>query len=41
MTLPWAARGLKITYVVRDWQSGGTVMAAALACHEKLAELAT
>ncbi|GAA3482136.1 hypothetical protein GCM10018966_066680 [Streptomyces yanii] len=35
MSLPWAARGLKIPYVVRnDWQSRGLAMAAALRkCH--------
>ncbi|MDT9688888.1 hypothetical protein Q5762_11100 [Streptomyces sp. P9(2023)] len=42
MSLPWAARGLKIPYMVRnDWQSRGLAMAAALTCHKKLAKLAT
>ncbi|MFD4529662.1 hypothetical protein ACFWP7_38320 [Streptomyces sp. NPDC058470] len=40
MSLPWAARGLKIRYVVRnDWQSRGLAMAAALACYKKIATL--
>ncbi|MFI1200416.1 hypothetical protein ACH4VR_13340 [Streptomyces sp. NPDC020883] len=40
MSLPWAARGLKIPYVVRnDRQS--LAMAAALSCYKKLAKLAT
>ncbi|MGW1730885.1 hypothetical protein [Streptomyces sp. NPDC001937] len=42
MSLPWAARGLKIPYVVRNgWQSRRLAMAAALTCYEKLAKLAT
>ncbi|WP_281394863.1 hypothetical protein [Streptomyces rectiverticillatus] len=42
MSLPWAARGLEIPYVVRnDRQSRGLVMAAALTCYKKLAKLAT
>ncbi|MFJ1740946.1 hypothetical protein ACIOG4_20005 [Streptomyces microflavus] len=42
MSLAWAPRGLKIGYVVRnDRQSRGLAMAAALACHKKLAKLAT
>ncbi|MGX1851710.1 hypothetical protein [Streptomyces sp. NPDC055299] len=42
MSLPWAARGLKIPYVVRnDWQGRGQAMAAALTCYKKLAKLAT
>ncbi|WP_267899084.1 hypothetical protein [Streptomyces corynorhini] len=42
MSLPWAARGLKIPCVDRnDWQGRSTVMAAALACYKKLAKLAT
>ncbi|AJC60197.1 hypothetical protein GZL_07647 [Streptomyces sp. 769] len=41
MSLPWAARGLKIPYVVRnDRQSRGPV-AAALNCYKKLAKPAT
>lgn len=42
MTLPGAARGLKIPYVVRnDWQSRGLAAAAALNYYKKLAKLAT
>ncbi|WP_406365478.1 hypothetical protein [Streptomyces sp. NBC_01546] len=42
MSLPWAARGLKIRYVVRnDWQSRGLARAAALTCYKKLTKLAT
>ncbi|MEU9963162.1 hypothetical protein [Streptomyces malaysiensis] len=42
MSLPWAARGLKIRYMVRnDRQSRGQAMAAALTCYKKLAKLAT
>ncbi|MEV6368796.1 hypothetical protein AB0L86_18105 [Micromonospora musae] len=42
MSLPWAARGLKIPYVVRnDRQSRGLAMATALTCYKKLAKLAT
>ncbi|MCL7376578.1 hypothetical protein [Streptomyces sp. 35G-GA-8] len=42
MSLPWAARGLKIPYVVRnDWQSRGLAMSSAVTCHKKLAKLAT
>ncbi|MGW7441305.1 hypothetical protein [Streptomyces sp. NPDC054849] len=42
MSLPWAARGLKIPYVVRnDWQSRGLAMSAALTCCKKLAKHAT
>ncbi|MFD3491992.1 hypothetical protein ACFWWB_15705 [Streptomyces sp. NPDC058690] len=42
MSLPWAARGLKIPYVVRnDWPSRGLATAAALTCYRKLAKLAT
>ncbi|WP_267896257.1 MULTISPECIES: hypothetical protein [Streptomyces] len=42
MSLPWAARALKIPYGVRDdRQSRGPVMAAAPTCYEKLAKLAT
>ncbi|WP_277762471.1 hypothetical protein [Streptomyces sp. IB2014 016-6] len=40
MSLPWAARGLKIPYVVRnDWQRRGLAMAA-VTCYKKLAKLA-
>lgn len=42
MSLPCAARGLKIPYVVRnDWQSRGLTMAATLTCYKKLAKPAT
>ncbi|WP_281791559.1 hypothetical protein [Streptomyces sp. MK37H] len=42
MSLPWAARGLKIPNLVsNDWQSRGLAMAAALICYKKLAKLAT
>ncbi|MET7982604.1 MULTISPECIES: hypothetical protein [unclassified Streptomyces] len=42
MSLPWAARGLKIPYVVRnDRQSRGLAMVTALSCHKRLAKLAT
>jgi hypothetical protein len=42
MSLPSAARALKIPYVVRnDWQSLGLAMAASLTCYKKLAKLAT
>ncbi|MFJ8863764.1 hypothetical protein ACIRD8_35815 [Streptomyces sp. NPDC102451] len=42
MSLPWAARGIKIPYVVRnDWQSRGLTLAAALTYGKKLAERAT
>lgn len=42
MSLPWAARGLKISYTVRnDWQSRDLAMAAALICYKKLAKHAT
>ncbi|MEY9997014.1 hypothetical protein ABIE67_009046 [Streptomyces sp. V4I8] len=42
MSLPRAARGLKIPYVARnDWQSRGLAIAAALTCYKKLAKLAT
>ncbi|MER7418810.1 hypothetical protein ABT346_18855 [Micromonospora peucetia] len=42
MSLPWATRGLKIRYVVRnDRQSRGLAMATALTCYKKLARLAT
>ncbi|WP_257788924.1 hypothetical protein [Streptomyces malaysiensis] len=42
MSLPWAARGLKIRYVVRnDRQSRGQAMATALTCDKKLAKRAT
>ncbi|MER5432370.1 hypothetical protein [Streptomyces sp. NPDC002588] len=41
MSLPWAAHGLKIPYIIRnDWQSRGLAMAAALTCYKKLATLA-
>ncbi|WP_392756879.1 hypothetical protein [Streptomyces sp. LN590] len=40
MSLPWAARGLKIPYVVRnDWQSRGLAMAAAAGGQTPLAQL--
>ncbi|MEK0096970.1 hypothetical protein WDA79_00340 [Streptomyces sp. A475] len=36
MSLPWAAHGLKIPYVVRSgWQSRGPAMAAAQNCYKK------
>ncbi|WP_175436698.1 hypothetical protein [Streptomyces hawaiiensis] len=36
MSLPWAARGLKIPSAVRnDWQSRGLAMTAALTCYKK------
>ncbi|WP_267887315.1 hypothetical protein [Streptomyces sp. WM6372] len=42
MSLPRAARALKIPYVVRnDRQSRGLAMAAALTCHKELAKRAT
>ncbi|MFD5111955.1 hypothetical protein ACFVWX_27285 [Streptomyces sp. NPDC058220] len=42
MSLPWAARGLKIPYVAHnDRQNRGLAMAAALTCYKKLAKLAT
>jgi hypothetical protein len=42
MSLPWATRGLKIPYVVRnDRQSRGPAMATALSYYKKLAKLAT
>ncbi|WP_285439538.1 hypothetical protein [Streptomyces sp. ISL-96] len=42
MSLPWAARGLKIPYVDRnDRQSRGLAMAPALSCYKKLAKPAT
>lgn len=37
MSLPWAARGLKIPYLVRsDWQIRGLAMAGALTCYQPL-----
>ncbi|WP_329363024.1 hypothetical protein [Streptomyces sp. NBC_01483] len=42
MSLPWAARSLKIRYMVRNGRQGrGRAMAAALTCYKKLAKLAT
>ncbi|WP_255292645.1 hypothetical protein [Micromonospora sp. WMMA1996] len=41
MSLPWATRGLKIPYVVRnDRQSRCLAMATALTCYKKFARLA-
>ncbi|WP_367827217.1 hypothetical protein [Streptomyces sp. LMG1-1-1.1] len=41
MSLPWAACGLKIRYVVRDdWPSRGLAIAAALTCCKKRTKLA-
>ncbi|WP_275461137.1 hypothetical protein [Streptomyces noursei] len=42
MSLPWAVRGLKIPYVVRNYrQSRDLAMAAALNCYKKYATLGT
>ncbi|MDF3302517.1 hypothetical protein P3H78_28655 [Streptomyces sp. K1PA1] len=42
MSLPWAARGLKIPYRVRNGRQGrGQAMGAALTCYKKRAKLAT
>ncbi|MFG2477057.1 hypothetical protein [Streptomyces fagopyri] len=42
MSLPWAARGLKIPYVVHnDCQSRGQTMVAAPTCCKELGNLTT
>ncbi|WP_275678384.1 hypothetical protein [Streptomyces sp. MUM 203J] len=42
MSLPWAVRGLKIPYVVRNgWQSRDPAMAVVLTCYKELAKPAT